>query len=168
MITKDHLLHAIVDECLICQHLFTKLPEKTFEYRPSEGQRSGLELLQYMSFAFAGVAHAIVEGNWEWYSKAELFANQMDGTDFPQAMSAQIDELKSLFSGLSDETLSRQKVVGLPWPNPNVVGVELLLNCYRWIVGYKMQLFLYAKACGAEELSTLDCWFGNQMWKSEE
>ena len=171
MITKDRLLEAIVEECKICIQLYNKLPEKALDYRPTPKQRSGLELLQYMSFAFAGVAHAIVEGNWDWYSQAKEQADQMKGSEFPVSMKAQIDEISALFANLSDETLCGQQVIGMPWPNPNVVGIELLTNCFRWIVGYKMQLFLYAKACGADSLNTLDCWFAtedNQTWPEED
>lgn len=167
MITKDQLLEAVIEECKICIQLHGNLPEKALDYRPTSKQRSGLELLRYMSFAFAGVAHGIVEGNWDWYSAAEKKAAHMKGPEFPLAMKAQIDEISTLFSSLSDETLSGQTVEGMPWPNPQVVGVELLTNCFRWIVGYKMQLFLYAKACGADSLNTFHCWFAtvdDQTW----
>ena len=170
MISKDHLLEAIIEECKICIRLYTKLPEKALNYRPTPEQRSGLELLQYMSFAFAGVAHGIVEGNWDWYSKAKENADHMKGSEFPSSMKTQIDEIRALFSTLSDETLNNQKVTGMPWPNSKVVGIELFTNCFRWIAGYKMQLFLYAKSCGADSLNTFDCWFAtedDQTWSEE-
>ena len=38
---------------------------------------------------------------------------------------------------------------------------EFLVNAVlKALTAYRMQFFLYAKAAGAEELSTADCWIG--------
>ena len=47
----------------------------------------------------------------------------------------------------------------MPWETDKPLGVELMEHCLGFTVGYRMQLFLYAKAAGAEDLHTGDCWF---------
>ena len=73
-------------------------------------------------------------------------------------MKTQIEELKALFDSVPDDVLENSKVTEVPWPTENTVGVELLDNCLRWLIGYRMQLFLYARSNGVE-MSTMDCWF---------
>jgi len=169
VITKEHLLERIIKECNICTRLYTKLPEGSLDYRPTQGQRSTLELLRYLSVAIAGSAHAIVEGHWDWYKKEKEKADKMPADEFPKAMARQIDEVKDFFATqLTPDVFEHQKVVGMPWPTEKVVGLELMENCLLWAVGYRMQLYLYAKACGASSLNTYDCWFATEDSKANE
>jgi len=169
MITKEHLLESIVTECRLIARLFTKLPEGSLDYRPTPDQRSTQELLSYLSFAIAGVAHSIVDGNWDWYNQEKERASGVGASGFPEQMDRQIKEIRRFIGALTEEDL-RKQVEGMPWPNPQKVGLELLQNCLRWAIGYRMQLFLYAKASGASELNTFDCWFaseGQADWSDE-
>jgi hypothetical protein len=45
------------------------------------------------------------------------------------------------------------------------LGRALLDVPVRWMGGYRMQLFLYARAAGNEEIWTPDCWAGITMEK---
>ena len=158
MIHKDDILNVLIKECRICIRVFSKLPPEAYDYRPTPGQRSTFELLQYMTYAFAGAAHAIVGNGWDWWKEHEAVAKDMTPDAFPAAMNTQIESLQTLFASLSDDVLENRKVTEVPWPTENTVGVELLDNCLRWLIGYKMQLFLYARSNGVE-MSTMDCWF---------
>ena len=144
MITSHEIMSIMERECRICMRLFSKLPSGSFDYRPTAGQRSTFELLQFMSYAIAGAAHAI--------------AGKMSPRDFPGAMEIQIDELSHILETMTEDTFNNAKVAEMPWPTDNTVGVELLDNCLRWLIGYRMQLFLYARSNGVE-ISTRDCWF---------
>lgn len=158
MITKDHILESLTKECKICIRLFSKLPREAYDYRPAPDQRSTLELLQYLSYAFVASAHAIVKSDWEWWPKYAGSAKEMTPDQFPDIMTAQIKALRTLFSSIPDDVFENGLVSGMPWPTDKTVGVELMENCLHWLVGYKMQLFLYAKSNGVE-LNTMDCWF---------
>ena len=71
-------------------------------------------------------------------------------------MKTQIEELKALFDSVPDDVLENSKGTEVPWPTENTVGVELLDNCLRWLIGYRRLLFLYARSNGVE-MSTMDC-----------
>ncbi len=158
MIGKQELLSLMERECRVCIRVFSKMGPESYGYKPTEGQRTTFELIQYMSYAFAGAANAIAGRGWDWWKEHEAVAAKMAPADFADAMETQIEELRNVLTGVDDETFNNTTVSDLPWPTENTVGVELLENCLRWIIGYKMQLFLYARSNGVE-MSTMDCWF---------
>lgn len=161
MISKGQLLNAILKECRLCKRLATKISPGALEYRPTPGQRSILELLRYISFAHLAMAHTLVDGNWNFWKAQEEQAKQMQAEGFPAAMDRQMADLKDFFLALSEEVLQRP-VQGMPWRTDQPLGVELMEHCYAFAVGYRMQLFLYAKAAGAANLDTADCWFATE------
>ena len=46
---KQHLFNSIEKEIKICRRLYTKIPPDKINFKPKEGVRSILELLQYLS-----------------------------------------------------------------------------------------------------------------------
>lgn len=159
MITQQQLLEAIVHECEICKRLYGELPAGAHDYRPTEGQRSTLELLRYMSFGLAATAHALFEGNWDWWNANEEKAKAMPFEGFPAAMDEQIEEFRGLFSEIKAEEFAEKPVTTKLLTSDQPLCVGLLKKCYAFCVGYKMQLFLYAKAAGASKLGTGECWY---------
>lgn len=159
MISKADVLNALIKECQLCKRLYTKLPPDALDYRPSTGQRSTRELLSYLSTQTAGFAHSLYEGDWIWWSAAREKAKDLPIEKFPAAMDRQIQALQDLFASISDDEFARKKVSGMPWDTDKSLGVELMEHCLGFATGYRMQLFLYAKAAGATELHTGDCWF---------
>ncbi len=159
MLSKTDLLNAILKECRTCIHLHGKIPEGALDYRPTPKQRSTLELLRYLSFCGFGFADAAVSDNWDSYMKLDEAAKTMEAPDFPQAMKNQMAQLTALFASISDDDFANKEVVGLV-NEKMTLGVLLLDSTYRFMVGYKMQLFLYIKASGGASLGTDDCWFG--------
>ncbi len=63
MLNKNDLLSSFLSEIEIVRHLTTKVPADRMDYRPSEGQRSALELLRYLASCGVGSACAMVDGN---------------------------------------------------------------------------------------------------------
>lgn len=161
MLTKNDVLDSILAECDICLHLASKLPEGALDYRPAADQRSTLELLRYISFCALGGALAMRDGNWDGYKACAAKAEALAGDRFPAAMQAQKQALRELFDGLSEADLQREAThpIGTKLP----LGRALLEISLKWMVGYRMQLFLYAKAAGNDELWTPDCWAGVSM-----
>jgi hypothetical protein len=164
MVSKDDVLETLLLECDICTHLFEKLPEGALDYRPTLTQRSTLELLRYLSFSGIGFVAAVVHGDWDVYSKGAEGSSSLAAEDFPEAMRRQKDALREAFAGLTEEHLETGRCT-MPWGTEMSVGRGLLMLPLRSMAAYRMQLFLYAKSAGNEEIWTPDCWAGVSMEK---
>jgi hypothetical protein len=162
MITKDQLAAAMIRECDICLHLFSKLPAGAADYRPSEKQRSTLELLRYLSISGVAGMDCMAHADWKRFGSFSGRAKDMPFESFPAAMAAQKAEIEAFFAGVSEQTLETQEA---PMPGGASVplGVAILNGPFKWLTAYKMQLFLYAKAAGATELGTSNAWRGADM-----
>ena len=89
MITKDQLASSMLRECDICLHLHTKLGPGTLDYRPTSGQRSTLELLQYLSVCGSAGVRCLAESNWKLFGDYSARAQVMTAAEFPEAMARQ-------------------------------------------------------------------------------
>jgi hypothetical protein len=65
MYRKDDFLASLKKEAKIIRHLATTIPAGQLGYRPTPGQRSTLELLQYLSFSPLSTAIYLVSGSWD-------------------------------------------------------------------------------------------------------
>lgn len=159
MLGKNDILRLILDECDICLHLFEKVPDDAMDYRPTPGQRSTLELLQYVSFCVIGGARTMAEGTWDGYKEVEARAADMTAQEFPAAMARQKQELLDLFATWSQDDVTSRKATT---PLGAEVSLEeaLVQVPLKWIIAYRMQLFLYAKQAGNEDIWTPNCWGG--------
>lgn len=158
MITKDQFLANLLRECNICKHLVTKLTPESYDYRPSESQRSTIELLRYLAICGIAGTRSMASGDWGVWKEYSERVKELTPEEFPHAMDQQIDELKTFFASISEETLETQQAV-LPWKETVPLGAALLAGPFKWITAYKMQLFLYAKANGAA-IGTANAWAG--------
>ena len=169
MPTKDDLVSTLHLECDAAKHLFAKLPRKDWEatlaYRPTPGQRSTLELLRYLSFCGAGACHAALDGGWDNYQKLAKRAESLTAEAFPAAMDRQKQEIADLLAPLSGKDLA-SRMTKNPTGQEMSLGRAFLDMPVRWLVGYRMQLFLYARALGAD-LWTPDCWYGVSRERKE-
>ena len=162
MFGKNDLHEAIELELKILEHLYQKLPRENWQgvlaYRPSEDQRSLLELLRYLSYCGIGGCLAALEGGWEGYGRVAKRGEAMAAEEFPEAMARQRQEIAEVFAGLSEEDFATRQ-----GKNPVGQAMPLTKAFYevpiRWLIGYRMQLFLYARAVGAD-VWTPDCWYG--------
>ena len=166
MLAKDDIRDLIFKEIDICLHLFGQIPAGGMDYRPTPEQRSTLELLRYISVCAIGGSRAMADGTWEaWAGFAER-ADAMAPEDFPAAMATQREELSAFFAGITQEELETRMAT-------TPMGTELTLERalvelpLAWMIGYRMQLFLYAKQAGNADIWTPDCWVGISMEKPE-
>lgn len=164
MLTKDDVLETLLLECDICIHLFDNLPAGALDYRPTPSQRSTLELLRYLSFSGAGFVAAVNSGDWATYTEGAEAAESLAADAFPDAMREQKEQLQELFADLSEEHLVEGRCT-MPWGAEMSVGRGLLMLPLRSMAAYRMQLFLYAKSAGNEDIWTPDCWAGVSMEK---
>lgn len=162
MLNKEDLIEAMALECRIVKHLYGKLPredwEATMAYRPSEGQRSTLELLRYIAMCGIASTSTAIEGSWDAYRRCRDAVAEMTGDRFPAEIDSQLERIRDVLAPLSDQDLLERKA-----KNPAGVELSLAQALYdmpiRWLIAYRMQLFLYAKALGAD-VATPDNWYG--------
>jgi hypothetical protein len=165
MINKEELLQSIIQECNICKHLYTKIPEGyDFNYRPGEKMRSTLELLQYLSFAPYELTAAIIcdvfkTNEWSSYTAAKKLAMELKPEDFPEAMDRQIEKFKETFGILNEDELRTREVVP-GWSLNKTLGANLIDTGLKTAVAYRMQFFIYLKSSCAPQLHTGNCWDG--------
>ena len=80
--------------------------------------------------------------------------------DFDQTLAAiarQKDEYASMVNSISDADL---RVEIAPFGQPMARGVFIVNLVLCGCAAYRTQLFLYLKACGRQELSTINLWAG--------
>ena len=164
MITKDQLLASMRHETKLMQHLATKVPPGTYGWRPTPGQRSTLELMQYLTTCGTiGVSYAVT-GSWETAEKLEKDAAAVTPETFHAAMDAQMALLEELVRSVSDADLLT-KDAKMPWGAPTKVGLGLIDMGLKPMAAYRMQFFLYAKQSGNADLTAANCWVGVDMPK---
>ena len=84
----------------------------------------------------------------------------MDG--FLDAMAKQKAAIETFFADISEAALETQEAP-LPGGGSAPLGVAILNGPFKWVAAYKLQLFLYAKACGATGIGTSNAWRGADM-----
>jgi hypothetical protein len=163
MITKDQLAASMLRDCEVILHLYSKLEPHHADHRPSERQRSTLELLRYLSFCAAAGVDCMAHGDWSRFKGHAERAAAMPFEGFPTAMEAQKAALEAFFAGVSEAALETQEAPLPGGRGVSTLGLAILNGPQKWLAAYKMQLFLYAKACGREELGTSNLWGGMDL-----
>jgi len=161
---KTQVLNALEQEVKIIKHLFTKVKTENLSYAPAEKMRNLEELLRYLSYA--GVATI----NWycnnvdsetakaeykAYVSKAENFKIE----NFPAEMDKQLNEISDFFDTISEEDFTT-KTVKIITGKECTFGEAIVNTSLKYLTAYRMQLFLYLKQLGLNELNTVNCWIG--------
>jgi hypothetical protein len=166
VITKEQLLDSMRMESHIIKHLAEKIPAHKMDWRPTPGQRSIRELLQYLTLAAILPAKNLITNDWEHAEAMNAAAEKVTPETFAAAMDAQMEQLEELLADV-DVASALETDRQMPWGAPVKQGagfVDMVLKC---LVAYRMQLFLYAKESGLTELSSANCWVGVD-WKPPE
>jgi hypothetical protein len=160
VLTKSELITSLQHEVHILLHLATKVDRAKLDYRPPPKQRSTIELLKDLSM----MGPTIIE-----YAKAEtpdpnLWSNavkEAEAKNFDQtvaAIAAQKDAYARVLGSMSDADF-RAEVNDFAGGKTSrgALIVNLVLGGHA---AYRTQLFLYLKAGGRDELSTMNLWAG--------
>jgi uncharacterized damage-inducible protein DinB len=163
VLTKEELISMLTHEVHTLSHLVTKTDPEKLDYRPTPGQRSTLELLQYLTIM--GPIHlgavksgALAMDSWrnDWNTR-EAAAKKMS----LEQVAGAIGELSSIYeqtvAAFTDADLREEIELFGVRSSRGAWIVKLLLNHH---VAYRMQLFLYLKSSGREELNTMNLWVG--------
>ena len=163
VLTKGELIPSLENEVRILLHLVSKVDPAKLGYRPTAKQRSTLELLQYLGIFAPIHLRTIVSGvlnmdEWRATWQAEEAAAQTRNLEAARAAIAGHALLfKQLLGPLYDTDLRTEMDMFGSKASRGAWIVRLVLCHYA---AYRMQLFLYLKASGREELSTLNLWVG--------
>lgn len=159
---KQHLLNNIEKEINICRRLYTKLQPDQMNFKPGEGVRSTLELLQYLS-----IAGTLMPYYWlneidmdfgAYYGTTVAISRKMPHEEFIGVMDEQINGIKSIFNGLEEDDLFHKEIT-YPWNGVKApLGEAIISTSIKWLAAYKLQLFTFIKLCGGSQLSTADAW----------
>ena len=160
VLTKSELIASLQNEVRILLHLAGKVDRELLEYRPTPNQRTTIELLRYLSMMGPTLVRYTLTGSQDpslWNDAAKA----ADARDFDQtvaAIAAQHDEYASLLAGASDEDLRVEVPSVIDGKTSRGATLVNLVLCS--CAAYRTQLFLYLKACGREELGTMNLWAG--------
>lgn len=159
MYDKKAFLASLKHETKVITHLAAQLSPDKLDYRPSEKQRSTLDLLRFLATTGMGTTTYALTGSWDHWGSVEEKAKAIDLANFPKAMQAQLKGITKALAKLNDAALKRKTVNSFNC-GKTTLGAGLVEMVLKQLVAYRMQLFLYAKASGLPQLNTDDCWRG--------
>ena len=157
MFSSEAFIKSYQTDSSICARLYTKIPPGGLDYRPTQGQRTTLELLRYLSKGPYNGVRRIVAGDWTLGKPAVELSKDMPASDFVAMMHWQSDEVARIIREASVVDLEESYVL-MPWGEKCLRGEAVVNYPLKWLTAYRMQLVLYLKAAGATELATPDLW----------
>lgn len=159
VLTKSELIGSLKNEVRILMHLAGKIDRAQLDYRPTPKQRSTMELLQYLSIMGPGLVKAAIAGTFDGavWGAAETESKTRDFDQTLAVIEGQGTVMADLLGALPDEAFREEiNLFGMPASRGSFI-VNVALSGYA---AYRTQLFCYLKACGREELSTMNLWMG--------
>ncbi len=160
MISREQFLQSLLKETSIIRHLFEKIPADTFEFRPSEKQRSMLELLRYLAVCGSASMHVITnESDWKTWKPYTESSATMEPQDFLEAMDQQDAEMTRMLNAIPEEDFLNKEVKH-PAGEVMTLGIGLVRMPFSWLAAYRLQLFLYLKQVGVVDIGTSNAWGG--------
>lgn len=166
MLTKQQLIKSLAHETRIVKHLSTKIAGGAIGYRPTPGQRSMLELMQYLTVCVWAPARYIADGNWDAHEEIEAQSKNVNQDNFARAMDEQLAAVTKLIEAIPHAELTG-KMTAMPWGAPCTVGEGLVNMMVKCLTAYRMQFFLYVKESGRPDIGPANCWVGVD-WKAPE
>ena len=163
ILTKEELLSSLRTEVRLILHLASKVDPGKLDYRPTSKQRNLLEVLQY--FVLVGPIHlrGILADSFSmdsWHEAWRVGQESVKGMNLEETKEA-IGKLPAQFAELlnpcPEAHLRAQFEMFGAKTSRGALIVSLVLCHYS---AYRMQLFLYLKSSGREELNTLNLWAG--------
>ena len=160
VLTKPELIALLQKEVRLLLHLTTKIEPDMLDYRPTPKQRSTIELLRYLTNSGPALINYAKGQPIDAAAIAEATetANKRNFEETVAALAALSDLYPRLLADMSDEDLRGQ----IMWVDGSQIskGQFLVNYVFGQAAQYRLQLFLYLKACGREELNTMNLWIG--------
>lgn len=159
VLTKEELVGSLQNEIRILIHLCGKVKPEMLDYRPTAKQRSTLELLRYLTIMGPVLVKSVSAGTFladEW-TAAEARAAEMDFDAVVKDLESQSAFYAEAVGALSDDEL-RGEIEMFGQTSKRGPWLVNMVVCGH--AAYRTQLFCYLKACGREELNTMNLWAG--------
>jgi len=160
VLTKAELISLLQKEVRLLLHLTTKIDAAALDYRPTPKQRSTIELLRYLTTSGPALIQYAKGQPMDADAIAETtrVANSRNFAETVAALATLSDQYAELLADLSDDDLRGE----IMWVDGSRISRGLFLVNYVFgqAAQYRLQLFLYLKACGREELNTMNLWIG--------
>jgi len=159
VLIKEELIASLQNEVRILLHLAGKIDRNQLDYRPGPKQRSTIELLRYLTVMGPELIAQIHAGAFDmpgW--EAALAGVSNAGLDEVLAsIQAQPQRYAELIDAFSEADLRGEVEMFFRKSSRGSLLVNMVLS---GCAAYRAQLFLYLKACGREELGTMNLWAG--------
>lgn len=159
MYTKEQIWNSFTKEFRILKHLAEKIPSGGEHHKPTEKQRTTLELMQYIAGFGGGIFSVIKSGDGMAFAHYAETVKDVTVENFPAAIDAQEIAMKEMFDEFTPEFLAEEFSA---WGQTQSRGM-FLLEGLKMLAAYKLQLFLYAKAAGNHAIGTSNVWAGMDM-----
>ena len=159
VLTKSELIGSLKNEVRILLHLASKLDRSMLDYRPTPKQRTPMELLRYLSLMGPMLVKFTQAGSFDpaVWTVEEKAASTRDFDETLKAIAAHSDLYESMIGAMSDADFRTEIEM---FGNKTTRGAFLVNLVLCGHAAYRTQLFVYLKACGREELSTMNLWAG--------
>ena len=170
MTVRQQIQKLVAKEIIIIKHLYTKISDSDWDYRPGENMRSMAELLDYIKHCGTDMPSYYIMGAKEGANGGDMMKAYRAKTaafpkeEFPQAMDAQEQNIYEILDSISEEEL-RTTTVKVFWGETITLHELILQSTVKYLTAYRMQLFLYLKMAGNTELNTYNCWLGQEAPK---
>jgi hypothetical protein len=160
VLTKEELIGSLQNEVRILLHLASKIDRNKLDYRPTAKQRSTLELLQYLVVMGPMIIKAVKAGGFDGaaWGAAVADANKMNFDQVLGAIQKQSGIYADLLGGFSEADF--REGIDLFGSGKSSRGAVIVNMVLCGCAAYRTQLFIYLKACGREELNTMNLWGG--------
>ncbi len=163
VLTKEELISSLQNEVRILVHLAGKVDPSKLDYRPTGTQRSTLELLRYMAIMGPTQVAIIKTGTFDRaalgavWRPAEEAAKKMSYDQAVAAIEKQSDEYARVLADWTEADFRGDVNMFGRVSSRGALLVNLVLAGHA---AYRTQLFCYLKACGRDELNTMNLWGG--------
>jgi hypothetical protein len=159
VLTKQELIGSLQNEVRILLHLASKIDRAKLDYRPTPKQRSTMELLRYLSVMGPGLVKSAKAGAFDMEGWG-VATKAAEARDFDQTLAYIATHSETYAKELGDLTDADFRKEIEMFGNKTTVGKFIVNLVLEGCAAYRTQLFLYLKACGREELSTMNLWAG--------
>jgi hypothetical protein len=163
VLTKEESIAALGNEVRLVLHLLSKIEPSMLDYRPLPKQRSLIELVRYFVVMAPVQLRFVVAGNFTmetWiaaWRPAEAAASDLNLEQVKAALAKQPALFAMMLGAVPDADFRKEIEMFGNKATRGTWFVRLPLTHYA---AYRMQLFLYLKACGLDQLNTMNLWAG--------
>jgi hypothetical protein len=158
-LTKQELIDMLQNEVRILVHLAGKVDDKALNYRPTEKQRSTLELLRYLTIMGPNLVRGIKAGSFdmEAWGKAETHSKTLDLKGAIAAIEQESADYANVLGGMSEADFAATMDM---FGTVKSKGSHIVYLVAGGHAAYRTQLFCYLKSTGHDGLNTMNLWGG--------